>query len=471
MVATGAEPGIEGEGNENNADLMEDNPHGRNGHDIDNGMQKCNPNECNIDNGQARYRDPHGQDPEKTRMDRVLMQFYSMQGDFQPSSPSLAEPGERRHFTDVCLSLLGYKQSCLNYLNDVQKYVDSRMTPEMLSMLGGATPNMVSPKRLACLQDNLFFLQRTIFHKEQGGDIPPGTTMHGVPDWHRVRENNASKACSTLRQLVRDWSDEGQRERETCYEPILNALERYLPVSEASRRGDEKPPKVICPGSGLGRLPFDALCRGYSAVGNEFSYQMLFVTDFIFNCTKEPYEHIIYPWVTSDRNRKNKDDQFRSVRVPNLCPFEAIMKHRSPLADFAMCSGEFVQIFEGEDFEQFDALLTCYFIDTARNFVEYVRTFAKILPENRYWINIGPLLWHFAEDMDEMSVELSWEQCSKIINEYFDIVELETNRPSCYASDLNGMQNTVFNCVFFVARRNKRPISGVSNDPYAPVQW
>jgi hypothetical protein len=134
-----------------------------------------------------------------------------------------------------------------------------------------------------------------------------------------------------------------------------------------------------------------------------------------------------------------------------------------------MCSGEFVQIFEGKDVEQFDALLTCYFIDTARNFVEYVRTFASILPEDRYWINIGPLLWHFAEAMDEMSVELSWEQCSKVINEYFDIVEQETNRPSCYTSDLDGLQTTTYNCVCFVAKRNSKPITGVSNDPYEPL--
>lgn len=33
------------------------------------------------------------------------------------------------------------------------------------------------------------------------------------------------KARSTLRQFVRDWSDEGGEERRLCYKPVLDALE------------------------------------------------------------------------------------------------------------------------------------------------------------------------------------------------------------------------------------------------------
>ena len=38
---------------------------------------------------------------------------------------------------------------------------------------------------------------------------------------------------------------------------------------------DSKKPRVLTPGSGLSRLPFECARRGYAAQGNEFSYHML----------------------------------------------------------------------------------------------------------------------------------------------------------------------------------------------------
>lgn len=36
--------------------------------------------------------------------------------------------------------------------------------------------------------------------------------------------------------------------------------------------------RVLCPGSGLGRLPFEVVRRGYGCQGNEFSFFMLLGT-------------------------------------------------------------------------------------------------------------------------------------------------------------------------------------------------
>ncbi len=41
--------------------------------------------------------------------------------------------------------------------------------------------------------------------------------------------------------------------------------------------------RVLCPGAGLGRLVFEVVCRGYACQGNEFSYFMLFVSNFVLN--------------------------------------------------------------------------------------------------------------------------------------------------------------------------------------------
>lgn len=44
---------------------------------------------------------------------------------------------------------------------------------------------------------------------------------------------------------------------------------------------------------------------------------------------------------------------------------------------------------------QWDAVLTCFFIDTAQNIVTYIETIATLLREGGVWINLGPLLYHF----------------------------------------------------------------------------
>ena len=44
---------------------------------------------------------------------------------------------------------------------------------------------------------------------------------------------------------------------------------------------------------------------------------------------------------------------------------------------------------------QWDAVLTCFFIDTAQNIVSYIETIARLLREGGVWINLGPLLFHF----------------------------------------------------------------------------
>lgn len=37
---------------------------------------------------------------------------------------------------------------------------------------------------------------------------------------------DVDRVNTTLKQIVRDWSSEGKRERELCYEPILDELYR-----------------------------------------------------------------------------------------------------------------------------------------------------------------------------------------------------------------------------------------------------
>ena len=98
----------------------------------------------------------------------------------------------------------------------------------------------------ACLRTNgaltaaIAAFAREQYPSLKHGQLEAGAEMDG--DVARVRE--------ALRHFVRDWSAEGQSERERIFTPILKVLAQVLPES----RGEMK---VLVPGSGLGRLAWE----------------------------------------------------------------------------------------------------------------------------------------------------------------------------------------------------------------------
>merc|ERR1712007_155314 len=103
------------------------------------------------------------------------------------------------------------------------------------------------------------------------------------------------------------------------------------------------------------------------------------------------------------------------------------------------------------------AVLTCFFIDTAKNIFLYIRTIANIIREGGLWSNIGPLLYHYAEQPDAISIELSWEEVKPAIAKYFDFREEPEVREACYTTNEIGLFHTKYRCIFFVATRNSTP--------------
>ena len=80
-----------------------------------------------------------------------------------------------------------------------------------------------------------------------------------------------------------------------------------------------------------------------------------------------------------------------------------------------MITGEFVEVYNNKPNEvsnwiKFDSVVTCFFLDTARNILDYIETIFTTLKDRGVWVNFGPLLYHWADVNDEYSIELSWEE-------------------------------------------------------------
>ncbi|XP_038979180.1 carnosine N-methyltransferase-like, partial [Phoenix dactylifera] len=89
-----------------------------------------------------------------------------------------------------------------------------------------------------------------------------------------------------------------------------------------------------------------------------------------------------------------------------------------------------------------DAVVTCFFLDTAHNIVEYIEIISKILKSGGVWINLGPLLYHFADSYspdDEMSIELSLEDVKKVAFHYGFELEMEKIIETTYTANPRSM--------------------------------
>lgn len=362
---------------------------------------------------------------------------------------------EKKHFLDVCYSMLDYMGDVKKELMLVQE--DMKEMDQLDAALWGHEPSSWINQIYERASTNGAFLAMMPSVEVCGADFGPDghDLVSTIPEGHRIAERNSSKVRATLRQFVRDWAREGAEERVSSYGPLVGALQRHLPL----RRG-QRPPRVMCPGCGLGRLPFELAAMGYEAQGNEFSYHMLLGSHFVLNCCLETESYEIFPFVLCSANRRGASDHLRSIRIPDICPRTALPPH----ARLSMAAGEFVEIY-GDQAGEWDAVASAFFLDTAKNIFLYIRVIASMLRPGGLFINMGPLLFHYSHMPSQVSVELSWEELRPFICRYFDFLEEEV-REATYTTNPGSMQAVKYRCKYFVAKRNTQPVTGKSNPVY-----
>ncbi|XP_067376290.1 carnosine N-methyltransferase isoform X2 [Channa argus] len=251
------------------------------------------------------------------------------------------------------------------------------------------------------------------------------------------------KLKSTIKQFVRDWSEVGQGERDTSYKPIIQEIQRLFPDEQY----DVSKVSVLVPGAGLGRLAWEIARLGYTCQGNEWSLFMLFSSNFVLNRCEKVNALTLYPWIHQFSNNKKSSDQTRPIRFPDVNPQSLPIN-----SDFSMVAGDFVEVYVDSD--SWDCVATCFFIDTAHNVIEYVETIWKILKPGGVWINLGPLLYHFENMANELSVELSYEDIKSAMVKFGFHIEVEKeSMQTTYTENDRSMLRYVYDCVFFVARK------------------
>ncbi|CAL1711444.1 unnamed protein product [Somion occarium] len=185
-----------------------------------------------------------------------------------------------------------------------------------------------------------------------------------------------SRVQESLKHFVRDWSDEGRRERDRICEPILSVL-RDVPVERRASM------KVLVPGSGLGRLAWEISELGFNTTAIEFSYFMTLGMHFLFSpqTTQTSNQHTIYPYANWFSHTRHNEDLFRGISFPDVLPrFKPNLRLIED--DFLEHRGE-----------TYDFVATLFFVDTSLNIISTLSHIHKLLNSGATWINLGPLLW------------------------------------------------------------------------------
>ncbi|GAA5983692.1 hypothetical protein JCM11641_000935 [Rhodosporidiobolus odoratus] len=353
-----------------------------------------------------------------------------------PPPYTSSEPNEAQHQATVVATFDSYRQAALS--GNQRRRADYYALPKQHRDLLMGYKDLLSEVDEK-LQVNAELIRRMI----EVNPFPP--PEDAALDAAAPTEADHERLRSTLRQCVRDWSEAGKRERDTAYTPILDALRQHfagLPPSERAQK------KVLVPGAGLGRLAWEIVRAGFTCQANEFSLHMLIASAFILNSTSHINEFPLYPYLHSFSNTRSKADLLTPCYIPDVAPDEIAGGE----ADFSFAAGDFLELYDNAP-GSWDVCVTCFFIDTARDIVHYLRTIHGLLKPGGLWINCGPTLWHFENDRDASSIELTLEDVKALAQrvgfELSDEREIET----CYTTNPRSLLRHEYTAAFWTARK------------------
>lgn len=388
-----------------------------------------------------------------------------------------ADAAEREALGRVAHALRHYRTGALW---EVQRWERNlRQLSERHRALVPRMPHKISEARQCIYRNHVFLDCMLSMYEEESGYAPPHLApANSAADEREARVGDSvapgdhDKTRYVLKNLARDWSAEGAPEREQSYGRLLLELRRLLGGTghtigggsgggsgtggSSGSGGREEPPRVLVPGCGLARLCLEITNLGFQAQGCEFSYFMLLTSAYMLNGIDRPLQWTIHPWVHSSCNQLSAEDQMRGVQIPDVHPADLVPGPGL----LSMSAGDFAEVYRAPEYtEAFDAVVCCFFLDTAHNVLEYLEVIFSVLKPGGYLLHLGPLLYHWAEAHtylagEELSVELSLEEVKAAALQIgFRLIRDELVEAPFLANERSMMQASTYNCAFCTFRK------------------
>lgn len=178
---------------------------------------------------------------------------------------------------------------------------------------------------------------------------------------------------------------------------------------------------------------------------------MLIASNFVLNRCLMDNQFEIFPYCHQFVNNLKRSDPLKSCRFPDVSAFQ-----NPPKGEMNMIAGDFVQVYgDQSQHESWDCVCSCFFIDCANNIVEFLEIIYKILRPGGIFINYGPLLYHYCDAPNELSIEPSYEDLREIIEKIgFKFLKESTQVKSKYSQNPSSMGQLEYDSVFFVVQKD-----------------
>jgi len=208
--------------------------------------------------------------------------------------------------------------------------------------------------------------------------------------------------ASVFLHMMRDWSEVCEHVITVQYTPVLQKLKEVLPSGG----------NVLLPGAGLGRLALMLSAEGFQVEANDASRLFLTFADYILNRAPKK-QMMLFPLAHVFSENYGHAQQYTQISVPSIAPENLVnlVKSDQTRPPLRIVPGDFIKTYQvgGPGFRRFDALVTCFFIDTPKDVEELFRVMDGLLEEGGVWVNLGPLNWR-----KEARMKLTWEEIVSI---------------------------------------------------------
>lgn len=93
------------------------------------------------------------------------------------------------------------------------------------------------------------------------GEIEPNSNGPEAGGSNGLTLSDVDRVRTVLKQIAREWSDAGKVERNQSFQPLIDVVEEHFGKTPVS---DRKSIRILVPGAGLARLPWELARLGYT---------------------------------------------------------------------------------------------------------------------------------------------------------------------------------------------------------------
>lgn len=258
-------------------------------------------------------------------------------------------------------------------------------------------------------------------------DHPPVRyfSTRGIPgNDYGITDNTASSSsydtvAQIVAHLVRDWSLDGLSIRTSLYGWCVDRVQRHVPAGDSS---------ILVPGAGLGRLAYDLATTPSSLRrGSAHSYHVHAIENSLLMASAAahvllhrtspggkrvsedvPALVVLHPYASDPfTNELHSERRYQAVEISREhCSIANDSSNNDDVQDhdanpvpsrssLSYTIGDFATVVSHGPQQSYHAVVTCFFLDTSNNVLEFVVLIKQLLVSNTgVWINVGPLQWH-----------------------------------------------------------------------------